>query len=207
MAKPPDSDIIDKLMSDPLIIAVIEGSTRDKRESIKVARFVADIGREYEDVEIIFVDPKEFTFPSDGNDTEGKDPRYTDITGRADAFFIVTPEYNHSFPGSLKRMLDSEYVNYWHKPVAVAGVSNALMGGVRAVEGLLPVLRTMGLNVLQFSAYFPRVQDTFDASGKIHPEKEAEYRAAVQAQYNELIWMAQTLKWGRQNLPNPAYEL
>jgi NAD(P)H-dependent FMN reductase len=190
-----------------LTVAVIAGSARDKRESIKAARFVADIGQQYLDIEVIVVDPKDFTFPNDGNDTEGKDPLYTEITARADAFFIVTPEYNHSFPGSLKRMLDSEYENYWHKPVAVAGVSNSAWGGTRAVEGLLPALRTMGLSVLQTSAYFPRVQNIFDEEGRILPEKAEKYTRRVRAEWDELIWMARTLKWGREHLPNPAYEI
>lgn len=184
-------------MSDKLVIAVLEGSTREKRESIKAARFVAGIGRQHKNVEIVFVDPKEFTFPNDGNDTEGKDGRYSEITARADAFFIVTPEYNHSFPGSLKRMLDSEYENYFHKPVALAGVSNGGWGGTRAVESLLPALRTMGLMPLQFSTYFPRIQDIFDEQGQIRPEYEAKYVKSIRAQYDELIWLGRALKHAR----------
>ncbi len=186
-------------MEDKLIIAVIEGSTREQRESIKAARFVADIGRAFEGVEIIFVDPRDFTFAGDGNDDEGKDPRYTAITARADGFFIVTPEYNHSFPGSLKRMLDSEYEHYFHKPVALAGVSNGGWGGTRAVEGLLPALRTMGLVALQFSAYFPRIQDIFDANGQILSEFEEKYTRSIRDEFEELIWMARALKWGRRH--------
>ncbi len=91
----------------PLQIAVLEGTTRLKRESVHAAKLVADVGREQTDVEITYVDPTEFHFEGDGNDPEGKNPRYTEITAKADAFFIVTPEYNHSIPGSLKRMLDS----------------------------------------------------------------------------------------------------
>jgi NAD(P)H-dependent FMN reductase len=187
-------------MGQKLVIAVIEGSTRDKRESIHAAQFVADIGRQFEDVEVVFVDPKDFTFPNDGNDTEGRDPRYSAITARADGFFIVTPEYNHSFPGSLKRMLDSEYENYFHKPVALAGVSNGGWGGVRAVESLLPALRTMGLVALQFSTYFPRVQDIFDDEGKIAPELSDKYMHSIRGEFEELIWMARALKWGREHL-------
>lgn len=187
--------------TDTIVIAVIEGSARDKRESIKAARFVAAIGREFAGVEIIFVDPKDFTFPNDGNDSEGKDPRYSEITARADAFFIVTPEYNHSFPGSLKRMLDSEYENYFHKPVALAGVSNGGWGGTRAVENLLPALRTMGLAAIQFTTYFPRIQDIFDEHGQMRSEQADRYTRSIKSEYGELIWMAQVFKWGRQNLP------
>jgi len=187
-------------MKEKLVIVVIEGSNRDKRESIKAARFVADIGKTLPNVEIIFVDPKDFTFPNDGNDSEGKDPAYSAITATADAFFIVTPEYNHSFPGSLKRMLDSEYEQYWRKPVALAGVSNGNWGGVRAVENLLPALRTMGLLSIQFATYFPRVQDIFGEDGAIHEDQKARYTKSITAEFEELIWIATCMKWGRENL-------
>ena len=112
-------------MEDKITVAVLAGTIRAQRESIKAARFVADFARKLEGVEVIFVDPTEFNFPGDGNDPEGKDPRYTEIVKRADAFFIVTPEYNHSFPGSLKRMLDSELsyttISPWHLQVRPTG--------------------------------------------------------------------------------------
>jgi len=90
-----------------LFIPILEGTTRVQRKSINVARLVLEVSKEYKEVESIFVDPNDFDFPGDGNDPEGKDPRYTKITQRADGFFIVTPEYNHLIPGSLKRMLVS----------------------------------------------------------------------------------------------------
>jgi NAD(P)H-dependent FMN reductase len=184
-------------MDETLTIAVLAGTTRLQRESIKAAQYVAEFGRHIPNVEIIFVDPKDFSFPGDGNDPEGKDPRYTDITVRADAFFIVTPEYNHSFPGSLKRMLDSELKNYAHKPVALAGASNGNWGGVRAVEALVGTVREMGLAATFTSVYFPRVQDIFDEQGHIKTEYEARYHKNLEAAYAELVWMATALKWGR----------
>ena len=151
-----------KAMEEQLVIAVLGGTTRVQRESIKAARYIAEFGRRQPNVEIIFVDPVEFNFPGDGNGPEGKDPRYTQIVARADAFFIVTPEYNHSFPGSLKRMLDSELALYNHKPVAFAGASNGNWGGVRAVESLLTAVRETGLVALSWDIYFPYVQNIFD---------------------------------------------
>jgi len=187
-------------MDAKLTIAVLAGTTRQKRESIKAARYVADFGRALPNVEIIFVDPADFHFAGDGNDPEGKDPRYTQITAKADAFFIVSPEYNHSFPGTLKRMLDSELKNYKHKPVALAGTSNGAWGGVRGVEALTLTVRELGLVVTSWSVYFPRVQDMFDESGRLRPEFKAYAEQNVGDAYAELIWMAQTLKWGRTNM-------
>lgn len=193
-------------MNERLTIAVIEGTRREKRLSIHAAHFVAEIGRQLPDVDIIFVDPKDFTFPDDGNGTEGKDPRYTEIAAKADGFFIVTPEYNHSFPGSLKRMLDSEYDSYFRKPVALAGVSNGGWGGTRAIENLLPALRSLGLLPAQLTSYFPRAQDIFDEQGQMREEHREKYTRMVKNEWNELIWLTKTLKWGRDNLRPPVYE-
>lgn len=178
----------------PLKIAVLAGTTREKRESIKAAHLVAEIGKEQRGVEIIFVDPKDFHFPGDGNDPEGKDPRYTKITEEADAFFIVTPEYNHSIPGSLKRMLDSELKNYIHKPVAFGGCSNGRWGGVRAIEALTVTVREMGMVAIFTDVHFPNVDTLFDEMGEVI---DPIYRKLVQKSYDELIWMAKVLKWGR----------
>ncbi|MGH7195482.1 MAG: NADPH-dependent FMN reductase [Candidatus Saccharimonadales bacterium] len=184
-------------MTDKITIAVLAGTTREKRESIKAANYIADFGRQLEGVEIIFVDPKDFNFTGDGNDPEGKDPRYSQITARADGFFVVTPEYNHSFPGSLKRMLDSELENYNHKPVAFAGASSGAWGGTRAVESLVPAVRETGLVALSWDIYFPRVQDLFDENDQMKSENVERCDKNLGKLYDELIWLARLLKSAR----------
>lgn len=183
-----------------ITIAVLAGTAREKRQSIKAARYVAAFGRQLDDVEIIFVDPEDFHFPGDGNDPEGKDVRYTEITERADAFFIVTPEYNHGYPGTLKRMLDSELENYLHKPVALAGASSHHWGGTRVVEALTMTVREMGLVVSSFSVYFPNVGELFDENDELKPEHKEMYQKNLHDAYAELLWLARTLKWGRENI-------
>lgn len=181
-------------MDETITIAVLAGTTRVQRESIKAARYIADFVRRQAGVEVIFVDPADFTFPGDGNDPEGKDPRYTEIVSRADAFFIVTPEYNHSFPGSLKRMLDSELELYNHKPVAFAGASNGNWGGVRAVESLLTAVRETGLVALSWDIYFPKVQDKFNEDGSIKDEHRERYERNLGKLFAELMLFARLLK-------------
>lgn len=191
------------MQNSPINIAVLASTVREQRRSIHAARFVASIGESLEGVNIRFVDPGDFHFPGDGNDPEGKDPRYTEITVWADAFFIVTPEYNHSFPGTLKRMIDSELEIYTHKPVAIAGVSDGNWGGTRAVEALLAPLRTMGFVATFSNLYFPRVQDLFNDEGEYLGDF---HQKAVRDAYTELIWMARVLKYGRENLPNKYHK-
>lgn len=182
-----------------LYIPVLAGTTREQRKSIFAARLVAEVGNTFDDIEAEVIDPKDFNFPGDGNDPEGKDSHYTEITKRADGFFIVTPEYNHSFPGSLKRMLDSELKNYIHKPVAYAGVSSGQWGGVRAIEQLVGAVREMGLVSTFTDVQFPKVQELFNENGELQNEAYKEY---VKGAWTELIWITKVLKAGRENEPS-----
>ena len=187
-----------------LYIPVLAGTTREQRKSIFAARLVAEVGNTFEDVETEVIDPKDFNFPGDGNDPEGKDPRYTAITQRAQGFFIVTPEYNHSFPGSLKRMLDSELENYLHKPVAFGGASSGQWGGVRAIEALVGSVREMGLIPTFTDVQFPKVQDIFDEHGVLLDEA---YRKRIERAWTELIWMTKVLKAGRETEPSKYHTI
>lgn len=185
-------------MEDRLTIAVICGTKRENRRSIHAAKWVAEQGRKRQDVEIIFVDPKDIDLPPDGAPEDGENPTYKEITAKADAFYVVTPEYNHSIPSSLKRLLDSEFVNYKHKPVATAGVSDGPWGGVRVCEALLPVYHTMWMVPIKPELYFPKIQDIFDEQGVMKPEYLGMYNKNVTTAYDELVWMARTLRDGRQ---------
>jgi NAD(P)H-dependent FMN reductase len=185
-----------------LYIPVLAGTTREQRKSIFAARLVEAVGKTFDEVETELVDPKDFNFPGDGNDPEGKDPRYTEITKRADGFFIVTPEYNHSFPGSLKRMLDSELQNYVHKPVAFGGASSSQWGGVRGIEALVNTVREMGLVATFTDIQFPKVQELFSENGELLDEN---YHKYVRRAWVELIWMAQVLQYGRHSVTSKHY--
>ena len=184
-------------MTDSLTVALIVGTTRAQRMTPKVAEIVAEVGRSYEGVEVVWVDPGEFTLPGDGNDPEGKDPRYTEITARADAFLIVSPEYNHGYPGSLKRLLDSELENYNHKPVAFVGTSATPWGGVRGVELLVNVTREMGLVPTAVDSYVARIYDVFGEDG-ITDDDRRTYARRFGRTWDELLWFARALKTARE---------
>ncbi len=186
-----------------LYVPVIEGTTRPKRQSIKAAKLVYEVGKSFPEIKTELIEPGDFNLPFDGNDEENKDPRYSKITKEADGFFIVTPEYNHGYPGTLKRLLDSELKNYIHKPVAFAGVSNGLWGGVRAIEALVNSIREMGLAATFTDVQFPRVQDIFDERGELVKQ---EYVERVRRSWVELIWMAKVLKYGREKVPSQYHE-
>ena len=184
---------------DNLSIVVIEGTTRQERKSIHAARLIAETGKKIPGVAITFVDPLEMLLPyNDGNDEANKIAAWVAINKAADAYFIVTPEYNHSFPGSLKKLLDNDLGNYTHKPVAFAGVSSSPWGGVRAVEALVNVVRELGMVATFKDVYFPKVDDLFDGQGQLQDQS---YVEMVEKAYEELVWMAKVMKQGRESTP------
>jgi len=177
---------------DKIKVAIIVGTAREKRRSVLAANFVQKTLREFEEIETIFVDPLDFNLHGDGNDDAERDPKYTKITEEANAFVIVTPEYNHGYPGSLKRLLDMEYKNYFHKPVILVGVSDGTIGGARAVELLIPVVAELGMIYVRGKIYFPVIQDLFNEKGEFIGDSK--YVDKIKKATEELLFFVNSLQ-------------
>src|SRR3954471_775597 len=172
--------------TDSLFIPVLLGTPRQGRESEHVARFVLDQTKKRAGVETELIDVR--TLPMKLNDAgeQMKDPKFAATIDRCDGLIIVTPEYNHSFPGLLKHALDMNLKEYIHKAVGICGVSAGIMGGARAIESLLPVMRELGLVAIFEGANFGRIGTLFDERGNLLHEN---FVRRVDAFLNELIWM------------------
>ncbi|HMF47710.1 MAG TPA: NAD(P)H-dependent oxidoreductase [Candidatus Saccharimonadales bacterium] len=109
----------------PLNIPVILGTARKGRLSAHAARFMAQRIQQRANVMTELIDITEVPMPVDDAGESIKCPAFADKMARADALVIVTPEYNHSFPGLLKHVLDSCLKEYIHK---AAGTSEFLPG-------------------------------------------------------------------------------
>jgi NAD(P)H-dependent FMN reductase len=94
-------------------------------------------------------------------------------------------------------MLDTEYKNYFYKAVAFAGVSIGMFGGARCIEALQPVVRELHMTVVDTDVNFAKIGTIFDDSGKLIDES---YIRRVENTYRELIWLATTMKNGRDNI-------
>lgn len=189
---------------DILKVSVILGTKRKGNQTQKAARFVHKVGENIEEIDVKLVDIQDFDFPFDGYTGEAENEEFTKIIHNSDALFIVMPEYNHGFPGSLKRALDSVRLkNYIHKPVALAGVSSGRWGGVRGIESFVPLAREYGMIVSFTDVQFPQIKDLFDEQEEIQDEK---YIERVKRSYDELIWLTRCMKYGIENLPNKHHE-
>lgn len=182
----------------PLFIPVILGTARKGRASENVARFVLGEVQKREGVETELIDIRELALPNDDAGEQIKDPKFSATVERADGLVIVTPEYNHGYPGLLKHVLDSNLKEYIHKAVGVCGVSAGGFGGVRVIENLLPVLRELGLVTIFWDGNFSGAQSLFDENGNINDRATHEKR--IDKFLGELIWMSKTLRHGRENI-------
>lgn len=179
-----------------LFIPVLLGTSREGRQSEKVANYVLGKLEQKENVTTELVDPRKSNLPGDGHNEGSNDPAYSKIVKSADGFMIVTPEYNHSFPGSLKRMLDSELVEYKHKPANLVGVSSGPWGGVRAIQALVPVLRKMGIVVTSTDVMVRHSYQAFNEEGR---PQDKDLDTAISKAIDELLWYAKLLKQARES--------
>lgn len=181
----------------PLNIPVILGTTRKGRMSEHAARFVLGELKKQSGVTTELIDIRTLALPVDDAGEGVKDAGFSARMNAADALVIVAPEYNHSFPGLLKHVLDSCLKEYIHKPAGIVGVSAGPFGGARVIENFLPVLRELGLVAIFWDVNFGNVSKVFDESGKLLEEA---YVRRTDKFLKELIWMAKTLRHGRDNI-------
>ena len=184
-----------------LQLPVLLGTNRKMRKSVLAAKWlIGEMGKRTE-IETRLFDTRDFALPHDDYGTEIKDlfPEWRDAIVKADGLVIVSPEYNHGYPGTLKAVLDLLLKEYIHKSVALVGVSAGPWGGTRMIESMVPMVRELGLAVTFTDLHFPFIQKTFDDEGKL---LDSAFERRAQGFLDELIWMTRALKWGRENLPS-----
>lgn len=188
-------------MAAALRIAVILGSVREAREGIRAARFVvrelAGCGHE-----VTLVDALEHRLPlldrmykeyPKGGAPAGLE-ELAALYRAADAFVVVSAEYNHGIPGALKNLLDHFLEEYFWRPSAIVCYSAGAFGGVRAAMQLRMVLGELGMPSIPSIFAIPKVQSAFDRDGR--PSDEAQVRRFARFRA-ELEWYAAALKAAR----------
>jgi NAD(P)H-dependent FMN reductase len=186
---------------DKLFIPILLGTNRKHRNSVHPAKWLLGEMEKRREIETRLFDVSDFALPQDDYGQELKDqfPEWRDAIIRADGLVIVSPEYNHGYPGVLKAVLDLLLKEYIHKAVGFVGISAGIWGGTRVIEQMVPMVRELGLAVTFSDLNFPQVQRTFDAEGKL---TNPVYEKLVTGFLDELVWMARVLKWGRENVPS-----
>jgi len=183
-----------------LNIPVILGSVREGRSSYFPAKFVMDKIMAAGHTSTL-VDFKEmplpfFNSPLMPSQMKGKYPepniqKWSEIAYNADAFVIVTPEYNHGYPGVLKNALDWLYFEFDHKPVGLVGVSDGTVGGARVIEQLRPIMENFSMFAIRETVMFIKAPSAFDQDGKLLEEV---FNKKVDGLINSLVSVAEVMK-------------
>ena len=154
-------------------------------------------------METELIDVRKLSLQLDDAGEQMKDPTFSATIERCDGLIIVTPEYNHGYPGLLKHALDMNLKEYIHKAVGICGVSAGPFGGARVIEALLPVMRELGLVTIFEDVNFVKVQEVFDEQGRLLDQS---YVRRVDKFLNELIWMARVLRDGREKIASAYHQ-
>ncbi|BBF99473.1 MULTISPECIES: NADPH-dependent FMN reductase [Pseudonocardia] len=183
----------------PIRLAVIVGSTRRGRFAPTVADWVAEQVRARGDIKVDVIDLAETALPEVlGDEHEPIPAPVTKLAPRlaaADAFVVVTPEYNHSFPAALKTAIDWFFDEWTAKPVGFVSYGG-MGGGLRAVEALRLVFAELHATTVRDVVSFHFRDWPF----QFEPVDPGAVKA-LSAQLDQLGWWAAALRTGRERVP------
>ncbi|GIG64482.1 NADPH-dependent FMN reductase [Phytomonospora endophytica] len=184
-------------MNDNLKLAVIIGSTREGRFGPVPAEWVAGEARAFGGFDVDVVDLLELELPHRITGDSDDHPTVKSLSARlhdADAFIVVTPEYNHSYPASLKAAID-HYQSEWHtKPVGFVSYGG-MVGGQRAVEHLRQIFPEVHALTVRDTIGLVNYWSLLDAEGRFaDPEALA---GAAKGMLGQLAWWGRALRAAR----------
>ncbi|MFI1250034.1 NADPH-dependent FMN reductase [Streptomyces anulatus] len=187
----------------PLHIAVLIGSVRTERFGHTVAAWFAELAAQRPDLTLDVIDLAELPFDLAGPsrtptaDMTALLARSRPRLQRADAYVVVTPEYNHSFPAALKNAIDWHLTEWAAKPVGFVSYGG-ISGGLRAVEQLRQVFAELHAVTVRDTVSFHGGAATFDGPGPRDPESCG---AAAKVLLDQLGWWGRALRQARADQP------
>ncbi|MFE7072341.1 NADPH-dependent FMN reductase [Streptomyces sp. NPDC057620] len=180
----------------PLKVAVIIGSNREGRFGPVVADWLLGRLRERDDLTVEVVDAADAGLPtalshSPSPEVTAELAKITPKLAAAEAFVVLTPEYNHSFPASLKALIDWHYEEWRAKPVAFVSYGG-VSGGLRAVEQLRQVFAELHAVTVRDTVSFHNAGASFDDRG--HHRDPSAPNAAAKVMLDQLGWWGTALR-------------
>jgi NAD(P)H-dependent FMN reductase len=186
------------MTDEPLRLVVIIGSTREGRFGPTVANWFVREARQRDDMDVDVLDLADAALP-DRLTAYGTPPppgvaAVTSRLSAADAFVVVTPEYNHSYPAPLKTLIDWHMPQWQAKPVAFVSYGG-MAGGLRAVEHLRTVFAEVHAMTIRETVSFHGAWERFGADA--NPVDPAVCSAAAKSMLDQLAWWGRALREAR----------
>ncbi|MET9286161.1 NAD(P)H-dependent oxidoreductase [Nocardia beijingensis] len=184
-------------------VALIVGSTRAGRFGPTVADwFAGRLGRR-RDMDVDRIDLAAVALPGQLTDPDEPPPPEVGALGArlaaADAFVLVIPEYNRSFPAAVKHAVDWFDEEWAAKPVTVVGYGRDADGGHAAAQ-LRPVFGELNAVLIRRTVTITKVWQRFASDGG-WPRRDAELDEAADAALDQLMWWAYALREARAGTP------
>lgn len=186
-------------MNEPVRIGLIYGSTRKGRFCDTVAGWAAEQIRAAGNYTVDAIDPAVvLPQPEQAGDEHPGSANLWQRMEAAEAFVVVTPEYNHGYPAALKSFIDSVGAEWQAKPVAFVSYGG-ISGGLRAVEQLRQVFAELHAVTIRDSVSFAGAWEQFDEAGRLrHPERATKTMTTM---LGRLHWWAVALRNARLAAP------
>lgn len=182
-------------MNIPIQLALIYGSTREGRFCDVVANWARAQIETRGDFVLDLVDPATLGLPPRHARAEtAAVAALRERIGGAEAFVVVTPEYNHGYPAPLKFLIDSVGPQWRAKPVGFVSYGG-ISGGLRAVEQLRQVFAELHAVGVRDSVSFANAREHHDLTGQLPAQERA--TRAMETMLARLHWWGHTLRAGR----------
>ncbi|WP_336081065.1 NADPH-dependent FMN reductase [Nocardia sp. SSK8] len=186
------------MSTQPLKLAIVIGSVREGRFGPVVANWFAQQVDDRFEVDVIDLAEAEVpaalpAVPPAMDPDPVRPAGMTALTERlaaADAYVIVTPDHNRSYPAALKAVIDWHFTQWDAKTIGFVGYSGA-SGGLLAIEHLRQVFNELNAHTVRNYVSFPRYYLLFDDEGGLREPAESE--AAARAMLDQLHWWASAL--------------
>ncbi|MET9338328.1 NAD(P)H-dependent oxidoreductase [Nonomuraea sp. NPDC003804] len=181
--------------TDPLRLAVIIGSTREGRVGDGIGRWFAARAALRDDLEVSLLDLAGYAFPSAFPAVPTPAMRaFSAEVAAAEAFAVVTPEYNRSFPASLKQAIDFAYDEWQAKPVGFVSYGSGSCG-LYAMEQLRTVFIGLHAVTVRDGVGIDLLGDGVDDRGRPYGSDAREQ--AVATLLDQLLWWGLALREAR----------
>ena len=189
-------------------LQIIVGSTRPTRAADLVVPWIVSSASAHGGFDVELIDLRDWPLPmfaehlgtiGDFNNPTYSKPimkAWNDKIKEADAYIVVTPEYNHSLPGVLKNAFESVFISFAfrNKPIAAVGYSNGIGAGIRAIEHLAQVAIEAEAVPLRHSVVIPFVTTAFNEVGE--PLNSAT-SVSLDVMLDDLAWWSLALEAAR----------
>ncbi|MGW4159115.1 NADPH-dependent FMN reductase [Streptomyces sp. NPDC004788] len=193
----------------PLRVAVLVGSVREGRQGRAVADWFLGVAQRHGGMEFDVIDLAEVDLPlampgwggTPGAQATAALAQVTPKLAAADAFVVVTPEYNHSFPAALKNLIDWHNPQWQAKPVGFVSYGG-LSGGVRAVEQLRTVFAELHATTVRDQVSLHGPWNGLGEDGTPLDGTIAE--GAAKGMLGQLTWWGRALRTARAERPYQA---